>query len=90
MATCTAELTSYYYAFLIVPALLWVERRSAAIALLALAAFSQLVSLGPLLGLPTWRDEQYTLISLATLLVCGGLLVAFGRLPPLEATVRRS
>jgi len=73
------ELTSYYYAFLLVPALLWVEKRSAGIALLALAAFSQLVSLGPFLGMPTWRDEQYTLISLATVLVFGGILVAFGR-----------
>jgi hypothetical protein len=76
------ELTSYYYAFLIVPALLWTEKRSAGIALLALAAFSQWVSLGPLLGMlgmPTWRDEQYTLISFATVLVFGGILIAFGR-----------
>lgn len=84
------ELTSYYFAFLIVPALLWVEKRSAAVALLALAAFSQLVSLGPFLGMPTWRDEQYTLISLATLLVCGGLLVAFGRPRSPGATGRKS
>jgi hypothetical protein len=73
------ELTSYYYAFILVPALLWTEKRGAGIALLALAAFSQLVSLGPLFGMPTWRDEQYTLISLATLLVFGGILAAFGR-----------
>jgi hypothetical protein len=71
------ELTSYYYAFLIVPALLWVEKRSVGIALLALAAFSQLVSL-PVLGMPTWRDEQYTLISLAMVLVFGGIFVVFG------------
>ena len=71
------ELTSYYYAFILVPALLWTEKRVVGISLLALAAFSQLVSLGPLLGLPTWRDEQYTLISLATLAVFAGILVAF-------------
>lgn len=76
------ELTSYYYAFLIVPALLWTEKRAAGIALLALAAFSQLVSLGPLLGLPAWLDEQYTLISLASVLVFAGLLAAFGREAP--------
>jgi len=69
------ELTSYYYAFLIVPALLWTEKKAAGIALLILAAFSQWVSLGP--GMPTWRDEQYTLISLATLLVFGGMLASF-------------
>jgi hypothetical protein len=75
------ELTSYYYAFVLVSALLWVEKRSVGIALLVLAAFSQLVSLGPLLkipGMPTWRDEQYTLISLATVVVFWGILVAFG------------
>ena len=73
------ELTSYYYAFLIVPALLWIEKRWTGIALLALCAFSQCVSLGPFLGMPTWRDEQHTLISFVTLLVFGGILVAFGR-----------
>jgi hypothetical protein len=73
------ELTSYYYAFLIVPALLWSEKRGVGIALLALAAFSQWVGLGPALGMPGWRDEQYTLISLATILVFGGILVAFNR-----------
>jgi hypothetical protein len=72
------DLTSYYYAFLLVPALLWVEKRSVGIALLALAAFTQLVSM-PLLIMPDWRDEQYTLISLATVLVFAGILVAFGR-----------
>jgi hypothetical protein len=79
------ELTSYYYAFLIVPALLWTEKRAAGIALLALAAFSQLVSFGPLLGLPAWLDEQYTLISLASLLVFAGLLAAFGHDSPVKA-----
>ncbi len=73
------ELTSYYYAFILVPALLWTEKRAAGIALLALAAFSQLVSFGPFLGLPAWRDEQYTLISLATLAVFAGILIAFSR-----------
>ena len=79
------ELTSYYYAFLLVTALLWTEKKAAGIALLILAAFSQLVSLGPFLGLPTWRDEQYTLISLATLLVFGGILASFA-----ASTDRRS
>jgi hypothetical protein len=73
------ELTSYYYAFIIVPALLWTEKRAIGVSLLALAAFSQLVSFGPLLGLPAWRDEQYTLISLATLAVFAGILIAFNR-----------
>lgn len=80
------ELTSYYYAFLVVPALLWTEKRSAGIALLGLAAFSQWIGLAPFPGMPTWRDEQYTLISFATLLVFAGILAAFGR-PKAAGTV---
>jgi len=72
------ELTSYYYAFVIVPALLWTARRSVGIPLLALSAFSTLVSFGPSFGLPGWRDEQFTLIAFACLLVFGGILVTFG------------
>lgn len=72
------ELTSYYYAFLLIPALLWSEKRWVGAALLALSAFSQLVSFGPSLGMPSWRDEQYTLISLAALLAATGILLAFG------------
>jgi hypothetical protein len=84
------ELTSYYYAFLIVPALLWTEKRAAGIALLALAAFSQLVSFGPSLGMPAGLDEQYTLISFASLLVFAGLLIGFGQDPPLQQSASTS
>ncbi len=73
------ELTSYYYAFLIVPALLWCRWRATGPLLLALAAVTQLVSLAPLAGMPTWRDEQYTGISLATVGVLALLLVRFAR-----------
>ncbi len=77
-----ADLTSYYYAFLFVPALLWTRRRMVGPLLLALCAFSTFVSLAPLPGMPTWRDEQYTLISLATLLAFVIILLAFARRPP--------
>ncbi len=77
------ELTSYYYAFLVVPALLWTVRREAGIALLLLGAFGLFVSLAPLAGMPTWRDEQYTLISLATLLTLLFLLLRFAFSKPL-------
>ncbi len=76
-----AELTSYYYAFIFVPALLWTHRRGVGPLLLALCAFSTFVSLAPLPGMPTWRDEQYTLISLATLLAFGAVLAAFAAGP---------
>src|SRR5690606_27012362 len=61
------EMTSYYFAFLIVPALLWRERRAVGVLLLSLSAIGQFVSLAPFSFLPTWRDEQYTLLSLATI-----------------------
>ncbi|MBP9143141.1 MAG: hypothetical protein KBF21_15345 [Thermoanaerobaculia bacterium] len=77
------ELTSYYYAFLVVPALLWTARREAGIALLLLGAFGLFVSLAPLAGMPTWRDEQYTLISLATLLTLLFVLLRFAFAKPL-------
>ena len=75
------ELTSYYFAFLIVPALLWTVRRESGIALLLLGACGLFVSLAPFAGMPTWRDEQYTLVALATLLVLLFILLrfAFGR-----------
>jgi hypothetical protein len=72
------ELTAYYYLFLIVPALLWVEKRSVGIALLVLAVLSHLISL-PILNMPAWRDEQFTLIALATILVSAEILITFGR-----------
>ncbi len=81
-----ADLTSYYYAFIFVPALLWTYRRRVGILLLALCAFSTFVSLAPLAGMPTWRDEQYTLISLATLLVFGAILADFAVGPPAAET----
>ena len=77
------ELTSYYFAFLIVPALLWSVRREAGIALLLLGACGLFVSLAPLAGMPTWRDEQYTLVALATLLVLLMILLRFAFARPL-------
>lgn len=77
------ELTSYYYAFLIVPALLWTVRREAGVAMLLVAALGLFVSLAPFDGMPTWRDEQYTLISFATLLALLFILWRFARSSPL-------
>ncbi|MEO8196678.1 MAG: hypothetical protein ABI689_08145 [Thermoanaerobaculia bacterium] len=77
------ELTSYYFAFLIVPALLWTVRREAGIALLLLGACGLFVSLAPLVGMPTWRDEQYTLVALATLLALLFVLLRFALARPL-------
>jgi hypothetical protein len=64
-----AELTCYYYAFIIIPALLWEKRREVGWWLLALTAFSEFASFGHDKGfqfMPGWLDEQYTLISAVT------------------------
>ncbi len=71
------ELTSYYFAFLIVPALLFTVRRESGFALLLLGACGLWVSLAPVAGMPTWRDEQYTWIAFATLLTLLFVLLRF-------------
>jgi hypothetical protein len=63
------ELTCYYYSFIIVVALLCVKSERLALRLLLLTAFTQFVAWAPLKGMPTWLDEQYTLMSVATLIV---------------------
>ena len=63
------ELTCYYYAFLIVVALLCLKNERFASRLLLLTAFTQFVAWAPVKGMPTWLDEQYTLMSVATIIV---------------------
>lgn len=89
------ELTSYYYAFLIVPALLWTVRKESGLALLLLGAAGLFVSLAPLAGMPTWRDEQYTLVALATLLALLFILLRFAfavrcSTPPTDLSKQRN
>lgn len=90
------ELTCYYYAFIIIPAMLWEKRRDVGWALLALTALSEIVSFGNEIGLkwlPGWLDEQYTLISAATLVAFGLVLWWFGPWgdeKPVEATAAPS
>jgi hypothetical protein len=62
------ELTCYYYSFLIVVALLCVKSERLAQRLLLLTAFTQFVAWAPIKGMPTALDEQYTLMSLGTLI----------------------
>jgi len=64
-----AELTCYYYSFLIVVALLCLKRERLAQWLLLLTAFTQFVAWAPIQGMPTWLDEQYTLMSVGTIVV---------------------
>jgi hypothetical protein len=63
------ELTCYYYSFIIIVALLCVKSERLAQRLLLLTAVTQFVAWAPINGMPTWLDEKYTLMSVATLIV---------------------
>jgi hypothetical protein len=84
-----AELTCYYYSFLIILALLCVKSERLASRLLLLTAFTQFVAWAPIKGMPTWLDEQYTLMSVATLVAFIAIAWEFAvqrRLAPTGAT----
>ena len=51
------ELTCYYYAFIIVPALLFAVHQSAGKWLLAVTAFTQFIGWAPIQGLPSWLGK---------------------------------
>ena len=63
------ELTSYYHAFIIAVALLAHDHAPVGAQLLGLTAFGQFVAWAPLRNMSTWLDEQYTLMSAATVVV---------------------
>lgn len=76
IAACV-ELTSYYYAFLVVVALLHAAREETGIILLACTALTQFIAWSPFLGMPDWFDEQFTLMSAVTLAAFVSLLWIF-------------
>jgi hypothetical protein len=72
-----AELTCYYYAFILGVALLYEKREQVGRWLLYLTAFTQLIAWAPLPGMARALDEQYTLMSVATLLTFGAIVWLF-------------
>ncbi len=72
------ELTCYYYAFLLAVAVLYAEDEYVGRLLLLLTAFTQFVDARPLPGMPGWLDEQYTLMSVGTLVAFVIVLWRFG------------
>lgn len=62
-----AELTCYYYAFVILPALLYVKVRKAGEWMLWMAAITQFLGIAPIKGMSTALDEQYTWMSITAL-----------------------
>lgn len=61
------ELTSYYYAFLVVVVLLHAKRPDTGWWLLLCTAFTGFIAWAPLPRMSTWIDEQYTLMSAGTI-----------------------
>ncbi|MEO8212105.1 MAG: discoidin domain-containing protein [Myxococcales bacterium] len=95
MIAVVPELTCYYYSFLIVMALLWHTRREVGLALMAVTAATGFIDWAPTqflprvfpfsyLQMPTWLDEQYTWMSVATLLGIGYILYEYGFVPKSE------
>ncbi|HEY0708624.1 MAG TPA: discoidin domain-containing protein [Polyangia bacterium] len=73
------ELTCYYYAFIIGVAVLWTEREEVGRWLLFLTGYTQFAAWAPLMGMPTWLDEQYTYMSFATIAVFAAVVLVFRR-----------
>ena len=73
------ELTSYYYAFLFAVALATHEREDVPNILFAVTAATGVIAWAPLPFLPTWWDEQYTAMSLVTVVGLTAMLWRFAR-----------
>ncbi len=72
------ELTCYYYAFIAATALLYAKREAVGRLVLLLTAFTQFAAWAPLPGMAKWIDEQYTLMSAATVVAFVLILWWFG------------
>jgi hypothetical protein len=76
------ELTCYYYAFLVVVALLWERDARAGVVLLAMTVAGGVVVWSPLRLFSTWDDERYVLLSALTLAALATVLVLLARKRP--------
>ncbi len=74
-----AELTNYYYCFLMGLAVLHEKRREVGVLLCSLCAVSHYLNWGPLSWMSHWLDEQYVTMSLAALLAVLGVWWVFTR-----------
>lgn len=68
-----AELTNYYYCFLMGIAVLHAQRREVGIILGALAMLTLFINWGPLSWMSHWLDEQYVAMSLASIFSVVGI-----------------
>jgi hypothetical protein len=75
-----AELTNYYYCFLLGIAVLHEKRREVGAILAALCAVSHYLNWGPIQWMSHWLDEQYVTMSLAALFAVGGIWWVFTKM----------
>ena len=80
-----AQLTSYYYSFLVLAALLTGARRGLEVPLFAFVILSQVV-----FWALAWNDDRYAMLTLISLLLCYGLLGGFLRFPRVSSHLQRS
>lgn len=80
-----AQLTSYYYSFLVLSALLTGARRGLEMPLFAFVILSQVV-----FWTLAWNDDRYAILTLISLLLCYGLLLGFLRSPRVSSPLQRS
>ena len=72
-----SQLTCYYYSFMILSAPLIKVRRQIELGLFALAAVTQIIWMNSY-----WNDHKYTLLTIASLVFCYGMLGLFWRTKP--------
>jgi hypothetical protein len=78
MIAIGVELTCYYYAFVMAVALLHEEDDRVGRLLLVMTAGTVFINFHPLVFMPSWLDEQYTLMSVLTIAVFVMILWDFG------------
>ena len=71
------QLTSYYYSFLTLSALLTRARRGLEVPLFAFVVLSQIICWAL-----RWNDDRYAALTLLSLLLCYGLILALSRTAP--------
>ena len=72
-----AELTCYYYCFLMGLALLAEKRREVGLLMAAMGAVTLFIEFHPIQGMSGWLDEQYVAMSIACLVATAGSWFAF-------------
>ncbi|MFZ5469512.1 MAG: hypothetical protein ACOZIN_08755 [Myxococcota bacterium] len=77
MIAVGAELTCYYYGFVVAIATLWLKKREVGLLLLTLCGVTHFIHWAPFPNMSGWDDEKYVAMSFAALVAFGGVMWAF-------------